>query len=209
MNSTLILKKLHLSGIEFVSSEEIKFYCSKLNLIYKKVIRYFIRRKYLIRIFKGIFYVKNWEEIKYESTKYSNLELVAKGLELKGVKNWYFGLYTALKLNNATHEYFTIDYVISDSLYRNKSITINNRKYKFHKIKPSLLKFGIIENRFKYSDLEKTILDLIYLGVYSGKSKVKILMEISDYTQNLTKSKIRKFVQNYPNSVKEIIGEII
>jgi len=52
------------------------------------------------------------------------------------------------------------------------------------------------------------ILDLIYLGVYSGKSIVKILMEISDYTQNLSKSKIRKYVQNYPNSVKEIIGEI-
>ena len=173
------------------------------------MIRYFIRRKYLIRIFKGIFYVKSWEEIKYESIKYSHFELVSKGLELKGVRNWYFGLYTALTLNNATHEYFTIDYVISDSLYRNKPITVNNRKYKFHKIKPSLLKFGIIENRFKYSDLEKTILDLIYLGVYSGKSKGKILMEISDYTQNLSESKIRKYIQNYPNSVKEIIGEII
>ena len=65
MKSSLILKKLHLTGREFVSSEEIKFYCSKLNLSYEKVIRYFIRRKYLIRIFKGIFYVKNWEEIKY------------------------------------------------------------------------------------------------------------------------------------------------
>ncbi len=209
MNSSLILKKLHLTGREFVNSEEIKSYCSKLNLSYEKVIRYFIRRNYLIRIFKGIFYVKNLEEINYKSTKYSHLELVTKGLELKGVKNWYFGLYTALKLNNTTHEYFTIDYVISDNLYRNKPIMINNRKYKFHKLKPSLLKFGIVENRFKYSDLEKTILDLIYLGIYSSKSKAKILMGLSDYTQNLSKNKIRKYVQNYPNSVKEVIGEII
>jgi hypothetical protein len=173
------------------------------------VIRYFIRRNYLIRIFKGIFYVKSWEEIKYKSIKFSHFELVSKGLELKGVRNWYFGLYTALKLNHATHEYFTIDYVISDNLYRNKPIMINNRKYKFHKLKPSLLKFGIVENRFKYSDLEKTILDLIYLGIYSSKSKAKILMGLSDYTQNLSKNKIRKYVQNYPNSVKEVIGEII
>jgi len=209
MKSSLILKKLHLTGREFVSSEKIKSYCSKLNLSYEKVIRYFIRRNYLIRIFKGIFYVKNLEEIKYKSTKYSHLELVTKGLELKGVKNWYFGLYTALKLNNATHEYFTIDYIISDSLYRNKPITVNNRKYKFHKVKPSLLKFGIIKNRLKYSDLEKTILDLIYLGIYSSKSKTKILMGLSDYTQNLSKNKIRKYVQNYPNSVKEVIGEIL
>ncbi|KKN08621.1 hypothetical protein LCGC14_1054820 [marine sediment metagenome] len=209
MNSTLILKKLHLTGREFVSSEEIKSYCSKLNLSYEKVIRYFVRRKYLIRIFKGIFYVKSWEEIKYKSIKYSHFELVSKGLELKGVRNWYFGLYTALKLNNATHEYFTIDYVISDNLYRNKPITINNRKFKFHKLKPSLLKFGMNKSKYRYSDLEKTILDLIYLGVYSAKSKVKILMEISDYTLNLSKSKIRKYVQNYPNSVKEVIGEIL
>ena len=81
-------------------------------------------------------------------------------------------------------------------------MTIDNRKFKFHKLKPSLLKFGIIENRFKYSDLEKTILDLIYLGIYSSKTKVKILMEISDYMQNLSKDKIRKYIQNYPNSVK-------
>ena len=78
--------------------------------------------KYIIRIFRGIFYVKSLEEIKYKKVKYNHLELVAKGLELKGVKHWYFGLHTALKLNNATHEYFTIDYVITDSFYRNKPI---------------------------------------------------------------------------------------
>ena len=142
-------------GREFVNSDEIKSYCSTLNLSYEKVIRYFMRMKYIIRIFKGIFYVKSLEEIKYNSIKYSHLELVAKGLELKGVENWYFGLYTALMLNNDTHEYFTIDYIISDSLYRNKPITINSRKFKFHKLKPSLLKFGIIENKCRYSDLEK------------------------------------------------------
>jgi len=165
--------------------------------------------KYIIRIFKGIFYIKSLEEIKYNSIKYSHLELVSKGLELKGVENWYFGLYTALKFNNATHEYFTIDYIISDSFYRNKPITINNRKFKFHKLKPSLIKFGIIENKFKYSDLEKTILDLIYLGVYSGKPKVKILMNISNYAKNLSESKIRDYIHWYPKSVKEIIKEIM
>ena len=198
-------------GREFVSSDEIKSYCSTLNLSYEKVIRYFIRMKYIIRIFKGIFYVKNLEEIKYNNNtvKYSHLELVARGLELKGVKNWYFGLYTALKLNNATHEYFTIDYVISDSLYRNKPITINNSKFKFHKLKPSLLNFGMIKDKLKHSDLEKTILDLIYLGVYSGKPKVKILMSISGYAKKLSESKIQDYTHWYPKSVKEIIKEIM
>ncbi len=209
MNSSLILEKLHLMGREFVNSDEIKSYCSTINLSYEKVIRYFMRMKYIIRIFKGIFYVKSLEEIKYKSIKYSHLELVAKGLELKGVKNWYFGLYTALKLNNATHEYFTIDYVISDSFYRNKPITINNRRFKFHKLKLSLLKFGIIENKYRFSDLEKTVLDFIYLWIYNGKPKDRILMDISDYTMNLSKNKIIDYINFYPNSVIEIIMEIM
>ncbi|KPK32395.1 MAG: hypothetical protein AMS24_04325 [Chlamydiae bacterium SM23_39] len=168
-----------------------------------------MRMKYIIRIFKGIFYIKSWEEIKLESFNYSNFELVSKGLELKGVKNWYFGLYTALKLNNTTHEYFTVDYVITDSLYRNKPITINEHKFVFHKLKPSLLNFGIIENNYRYSDLEKTILDFIYLWIYNSKPKKRILMNISDYAKNLSESKIRDYVHWYPKSVKEIVKEII
>ena len=113
-----------------------------------------------------------------------------------------------MKLNNATHEYFTIDYVISDNLYRSKPITINNRKFKFHKLKPLLLKFGIIENKYRYSDLEKTILDFIYLWIYNGVSKKRILMDISGYAKNLSGSKIKDYVHWYPKSVKEIIKEI-
>lgn len=74
-------------------------------------------------------------------TKYNHYELVSKGLELKGVKNWYFGLYTALKFNLATHESFTITYVITNKLYRNKPISIDNHKFKFIKLKPELLTF--------------------------------------------------------------------
>ncbi len=123
--------------------------------------------------------------------------------------NWYFGLYTALKLNNATHEYFTINYTITDSLYRNNPIKINNSKFKFHKLKSSLLRFGIIENNDRYSDLEKTILDFIYLWIYNSKPKKRILMDISDYTKNLSESKIRDYIHWYPKSVKEIVKEII
>ncbi len=196
-------------GREFVSSDEIKSYCSTLNLSYENIIRYFMRMKYIIRIFKGIFYVKSLEEIKYNSIKYSHLKLVAKGLELKGIKNWYFGLYSALMINNATHEYFTIDYVVSDSLYRNKPITINKKKFKFLKLKPSLLKFGIVEENLRYSDLEKTVLDFIYLWIYNGKPKDRILMDISSYTKNLSESKINDYVLWYPKSVKEIIKVIM
>ena len=208
MKSTLLLKKFYIEGKEFVKSDEIKEYCELLNLNYENVIRYFILRGYLLRIFKGIFYVKNLEEIKFGSNKYSHLELVSKGLDLKGIKNWYFSLYTALKLNNATHEYFIIDYVISENLYRNKPIHIDNRKFKFTKLKPDLLNFGIIENGFKYSDLEKTILDFIYIWRYNGIPRERILIDISEYTDYLSEKKIRNYVKHYPDKVKGIVEEI-
>lgn len=209
MKSTILLKKFYIEGKEFVKSDEIKEYCDLLNLNYENVIRYFISRGYLLRIFRGIFYVKNLEELKFGSKKYSHLELVSKGLELKGIKNWYFSLYTALSLNNATHEFFTIDYVISENLYRNKIININNYKFKFMKLKPDLLNFGIIENKYRYSDLEKTILDFIYIWIYNSIPKKKISLNISEYTNNISEKRIRNYVKYYPNSVKEIVEGII
>ena len=94
----------------------------------------------------------------------SHLELAARGLEIKKVKNWYFGLHTALKLNNMTHESFAIEEVISDSLFRAKPIKIANYNFKFIKLPRKLFGFGVEErNGLTISDPEKTVLDFIYL----------------------------------------------
>ena len=208
MKSTILLKKFYIDGKELVTSDEIKENCDFLNLKYENVINYFISRGYLSRIFRGIFYVKSLEELKLGKRKYSYLELVKKGLELKKIKNWYFSLYTALKLNNVTHEYFTIDYVISENMYRSKVINIENRKFKFIKIKPDLLNFGIIENGFRYSDLEKTILDFIYIWIYNNTPRKKILIDATEFIDDLTEEKIKIYAEKYPNSVKEVVEEI-
>ena len=208
MKSTVLLKKFYINGKELVTSDEIKEYCNFLNLKYENVISYFISRGYLSRIFRGIFYVKSLEELKFGKRKYSYLELVKKGLELKKIKNWYFSLYTALKLNNVTHEYFTIDYVISENMYRSKLINIENRKFKFIKLKPDLLNFGIIENGFRYSDLEKTILDFIYIWIYNNTPRKKILIDATEFIDDMSEEKIRIYAEKYPNSVKEIVEEI-
>ena len=208
MKSTILLKKFYIDGKELVTSDEIKENCDFLNLKYENVINYFISRGYLSRIFRGIFYVKSLEELKLGKRKYSYLELVRKGLELKKIKNWYFSLYTALKLNNVTHEYFTIDYVISENMYRSKLINIEDRKFKFIKIKPDLLNFGIIENGFRYSDLEKTILDFIYIWIYNNTPRKKILIDATEFIDDMSEEKIRIYAEKYPNSVKEIVEEI-
>src|SRR5581483_7273612 len=118
MKMSLLVEKLWIENKEFVTSEELKVYCRSMKIDYSLVIRYLSSRRYLLRIFRGIFYVRSLEEIKLGRSKYNHLELVAKGLELKGVKEWYFGLHSALKLNNMTHEHFAVEEVVSDSIFR-------------------------------------------------------------------------------------------
>jgi hypothetical protein len=209
MTMNPVLRKLHLENREFVKADEIKGYCSNFGLDYYNTIRNLTARNYLLRIFKGIFYVRSFEDVKMGSSKYSHLELVSRGMELKEIYNWYFGLKTALKLNNATHEHYTVDYVVSDTLFRNKPIDIAGYKFRFVKLKKSLLTFGIIREKYRYSDLEKTILDMIYIAKYSSVPKEKIIIDIEEYIDNISKNRIQKYSKNYPKTVQKILEDVI
>ncbi len=209
MKTSLLLKKLRLEKKELVTSEELKGYCKQLKLDYESTIDHFVTRGHFIRIFRGIFYVKSLDEMKLGRTKYSHLELVAKGLELKGVRNWYFGLYTALKLNNMTHEYFAIDYVVNDQILRVNPMKIAGHKLRFLKLKLPLFSFGIVsKDAIAYSDPEKTILDFIYMWRYNGVSKDRIIADAGDWSTNLSASKFVEFAKNYPKTVQKIAQEI-
>ncbi len=195
---------------EFVKSEELKQYCRSMKMDYTLVIRYLASRRYLVRIFRGIFYVRSLEELKLGRSKYNHLELVAKGLELKGVKNWYFGLHSALKLNNMTYEHFAIEEVVSDSLFRANPFDIAGYKFRFVKLSPSLVSFGIEEERMlRYSDPEKTILDFVYLARQKGVPADKIVADLSSWTTNLSKDKLRKYAKKYPKTVAAIAEMMI
>lgn len=200
MTLKLIVMKLEISKKKFITHTEIESYCKELKLDYYTVIRYLTHHKYLVRIFKGIFYIKTIEERKLNKFDISYLEIIKEALKIKGIDNWYFGLETALKLNNLTHEYFTIEYVISDKLFRAKPISILGHKVKFVKLSPKLV-FGIIKKNIPYSDPEKTLLDLLYLKHYSDA-------EFEEIAENLSKNKLIKYSKKYSkriiNAVKEL-----
>lgn len=192
MTLKLIVRKLELSDKKFITREEIREYCKKLSLDYYVVIRYLTHYKYLIRILRGIFYIKSIEERKLNKTDINYLEAIKEALKIKGVKNWYFGLSTALKLNNLTHEYFTIDYVINDKLFRVRPFLIFGYKIKFIKIKPKLISFGIINKNIPYSDTEKTMLDFFYLKEHGN---VKLIPE--EIFESCSKTKLLRYSKNY------------
>jgi predicted transcriptional regulator of viral defense system len=191
---------------EFVTAEELERYCKSLRMDYTAVVSYFVKRKYFVRILRGIFYVKSLEEAKLGRSRYNHLELVARGMELKNVKRWYFGLHTALKLNNMTHETFAVEDVVNDKLFRANPIAIAGYKFKFSRLSPSLLGFGIRKagNGVRYSDPEKTLLDFIYLWRYNGIPEEKIVADVSGWEKGASKEKLMAYAKKYPKTVAEI-----
>ena len=209
MTIKLLIKKIHLGEKEFVTSETIKKYCKPLKLDHKRAVQYLLKEGYLLRIFKGVFYIRTFDEIKLGRSKHSHLELVSRGMELKGVKNWYFGLYTALKLNNLTHEHFAVDYVINDKIFRAKPMEIAGYRFRFLKLKPELFGFGAVEDALRYSDPEKTILDFIHIWRYNGIPEEKIIMDLSEYAWKLSKEKLRNYAENYSKTVRAIAEKVV
>ncbi len=174
-----------------------------------------MNKGYLLTIFRGIYYLKDYNEKKTGVIKYSANELLSLGLAAKGVKSWYFGLNTALKMLNLTHEIFAVNYVLNDRFNRVTPIEILGSKFLFRKIKTSLFSFGIDEAKtsnnviIKYSDVEKTLLDLIYLYMFSGKSKESAALLISEYKGAISKRKTENYAKNYPKTVAKIVFEAL
>ncbi|MBD3214567.1 MAG: hypothetical protein GF311_18295 [Candidatus Lokiarchaeota archaeon] len=210
MSMQRIITQLHENNKEFTTSDELKEYSQKLYYNYNNVISYLLKQGYLLKIFKGIFYVKSDEEYKNNKLKYSLLELVGKGLELKGISKWYYGLYTALKLNQyPVEEEKDLFFIMSDRLFKTKPVEISGHSFKFIKLKYSLFDFGIIDQKVKFSNLEKTVLDFIYLWKYNGIHAQKIVVDIAEYMDKVEEEKILKYAQYYPKSNKRILEEAL
>ncbi|MDO8460200.1 MAG: hypothetical protein Q7S74_03765 [Nanoarchaeota archaeon] len=201
MTLKLIVEKLARDNKKFILADEIKDYCRRLSLDYLPTIKYLLRNKYVARVFRGIFYVYSTEERKWGKSEMNSFEILKEALKVKGVKNWYFGLETGLKFNNLTHEYFTIDYVLNDKLFRAKPITMMGRKVKFYKLSPKMFSFGIIKRKVNYSDSEKTLLDLLYLKHYTKE-------EFEEISEELSRTKLLKYAKNYNMRVINITKEL-
>jgi len=208
MSYSILVRKILLINERYLSKEEIKEICINLKLSYAKAINYLLTNNYIYRIFRGFFYVPSVEERKLNSATPIVFEAISKAMEYKKIKNWYFGLETAIKNSNITHESFSIDYVISDTIFRPKPIMVLGRKIKFIKLKKDLCKFGIKKEKYPFSDLEKTILDIAYLKKYSGENNSSIKDYLTEWTIKANKTKLLTYSKKYPKTIKLMVEEL-
>lgn len=198
-----------MEGSEIVTSKELRDLCNTLNIKYESAIRHLVPRGHLVRIFKGIYYVTSSDEDLNRLQKYNHLELASKGLKVKGVSKWYFGLYTALKYNNMTHEFFATDYVVNDKIQRAKPMKIAGNKFRFVKVKSQLFNFGIVGEDMRYSDPEKTVLDFIYLWRYNGIPDQRIMLSVKEWAIHVNIEKLDDYRSYYPKTVSEQLDKVI
>lgn len=191
-------------GGKVVKREEIERACKRFNTNADKTINFMISYGYFLRILRGLYYVKTLEEFRFKKS-INVYEILSFAMERLKV-NWYFGLYTSLRLNGLTHEYFDTIFLLNDRIFRPKEIKVGGEKVKFIKLKSKLFGFGIVnENRINFSDVEKTLLDFIYVSRYRSVPEERIISMIKDYGKNVKAKKIRAYLKFYPKTVRIVV----
>jgi len=191
-------------GGKVAEKEEVERVCDKFGVNSRHTINYMINYGFFVRILRGLYYVKTIEEFKLKKAL-DAYRLISLGMEKLKV-NWYFGLYTSLRLNGLTHEFFDTIFVLNDEIFRPKEIRISGEKVKFIKLKSKLFGFGIVnKNGIKFSDPEKTLLDLIYVFRYRNVAEERIISTVEDYSKKLEKKRLREYLKFYPKSVSRVV----
>jgi predicted transcriptional regulator of viral defense system len=210
MRMSLVWEKFLIENKKIITSENIKELAAQISKDGDSVIDYLQHNGYIVRILRGVFYVKSIEERERKKYDISIYEMVAMAMEKKGVKNWYFGFETALKLNTMTHEYFTLDYVLTDSFRTTKIINILGTRFEFIKRSGQHFKHGIVrKDLIRYSDKEKTVLDLAYKLYLNKKSVSQYMPTFEEYRDVLDMDTIRSHLTDYPLSFRNQVADAL
>jgi len=193
-------------GGKVITREELREACERFGENFEYIVNYYISRGYLVRILRGVYYVKTLEEYKFGKTP-DPMTLIAKAMNKLNLK-WYFGLYTALRLNGATYEYYSRIFLVTPVITRPRPVTILGERIQFIKLKEPLLGFGVVKRgEIQYSDLEKTLLDFIYLKRYNKRLNANAV--VREYIAKAQKAKLVEYSKAYPKSVQREVEIIV
>jgi len=193
-------------GGRVATKDDLAELCSRFGVDLDYFVNYVIRYGYVVRVLRGLYYVRTVEEFKLGRAP-DVLRVLALGMERLGVR-WYFGLYTALRLGGATHEYYDVVFVISDSIYRPKPVRVAGERVRFVRVKPSLTSFGLVRrDGLVYSDLEKTVLDFTYLSRYGSIPRERAVAVLREHADALNRERLAEYAKRYPKTVRGVLRD--
>jgi predicted nucleotidyltransferase len=113
-----------------------------------------------------------------------------------------------LRLNGLTHEFYGTIFVLNDKIYRPKEIKVGGEKVKFVKLSNKLVDFSIMnESGMRFSDIEKTLLDFVYISRYRSVPEGRITSMIEEYRKRVKADKIMEYLKFYPKSVEKVVRD--
>lgn len=187
-----------------VERREIEKVCRRFSANATSTINFMISYGYFLRVLRGLYYVKTLEEFKLKKSVNVH-EILSLGMEKLRI-NWYFGLYTSLRLNGLTHEYFDTIFILNDRIFRPREIKVGGERVKFLKLKSKLFGFGTMnKDHIKFSDIEKTLLDFIYVSRYRTVPEERIISIIEECGKNVKTEKIKAYLKFYPKTVEMVV----
>ncbi len=167
--------KVHFSivnrGLKCVSSSEIAVISSYFHFSPSNVRATLVRNGALVPLlFKGIFYVRSPAELLSKSLPSDPLLLASLACNKRFGEKWYFGLYTALKLNGLAGVQAPVkSFIIAQGQLVPGKRKVGAMEFVFSQTKIRSFNAGLVEkNGFRYSGLVRTCLDFIYFGIKKG-----------------------------------------
>lgn len=95
----------------------------------KQTIDQLVRRRLIVPLFRGFYYVRTPQEVALGQPKYDALQLFSLGARWADVEECYFGLETALHIHGLSQEFRRVEYVISNRVQRTNPIEIEDRGF--------------------------------------------------------------------------------
>jgi len=191
-------------GGKVITRGELEKLASYFNEDVDYLVNYLIQYGYVIRILRGLYYVKTPVEFSTGGSP-SIYGLLALGMS-KITKNWYLGLFTALILNGLTHETYTTVFIINDRLARPRPIQVNGTPVRIIRSRRDIFNFGIVtRDPLRFSDLEKTLLDFLYFANYGTLPKSLAWRVWKEYYGTADPMKLKEYSKKYPRSIRKVV----
>lgn len=203
-DASLVWEALSRKKDRVVPKQRIVELAHRIDLNPESTIRTLTRNDRITPTFKGHYYVKSPEEILHHAS--DPLEVFAHAAKAKGIGSWYFGLYSALRLNGMTHEHRVDEHVIATELYRPRGVEMAGRRFVALKWKPEMTRFGLTRRGpYRFSDPEKTVLDFAYWDHYRKAKGHSATQEWREHLHAVDHARLESYLPNYPASVRRIV----